>query len=197
MNGLPESLENLISCFSRLPGIGKKSAQRLGFHIIKANAESISEFSKALIDVKDKIHYCSQCHNFAESDLCSICSNTRREQNLICIVEEPSDIFLLEKTGFTGLYHVLGGVISPLDGVGPDQLNFEGFIDRVKDAEEVIVATNSTLEGDATALYISNLLTTIDIKVTRLARGVPVGGNLEYVDDATLSRSMKERVDLH
>jgi len=112
-------------------------------------------------------------------------------------VEEPSDIFLLEKTGFTGLYHVLGGVISPLDGVGPDQLNFEGFIDRVKDAEEVIVATNSTLEGDATALYISNLLTTIDIKVTRLARGVPVGGNLEYVDDATLSRSMKERVDLH
>ena len=197
MNGLPESLENLISCFSRLPGIGKKSAQRLWFHIIKANAESISEFSKALIDVKDKIHYCSQCHNFAESDLCSICSNTRREQNLICIVEEPSDIFLLEKTGFTGLYHVLGGVISPLDGVGPDQLNFEGFIDRVKDAEEVIVATNSTLEGDATALYISNLLTTIDIKVTRLARGVPVGGNLEYVDDATLSRSMKERVDLH
>jgi recombination protein RecR len=197
MNGLPESLENLIQCFERLPGIGKKTAQRLGFHIIKAEGELIQEFSESLLKVKENIQFCSRCHNFSEADVCVICANSRRDPNTICIVEEPSDIFLLEKTGFQGLYHVLGGVISPLDGVGPDQLHFDGFIDRVKDVEEVIVATNSTLEGDATALYISKLLSVLDVKVTRLARGVPVGGNLEYVDDATLSRSLKERIDLH
>ena len=194
MEGFPSSLERVIDAFSRFPGIGKKTAHRLGLHVLKSDPISISEFANALIEVKEKITFCIECNNFAESEKCEICINPKRDRQVICVVEECSDIFLFENTGFRGMYQVLGGVLSPLDGIGPDELNLKSLMGRLKDVNEIIVATNTSVEGDATALYLARLIQPFDIKVTRLARGIPVGGNLEYVDEATLSKSLNERV---
>ncbi len=196
MSGIPNSLENVINSFSKFPGIGKKTAQRLGFHVLKTEKLQIQEFAQSLIDVKEKIKFCERCHNFSEDDLCSICVHPKRNNNTICVVEEPSDIILFEKTDFSGVYHVIGGVLSPLDGIGPNDLNIKTLLNRLDEVDEIIIATNTSVEGDATALYLAKLLHPLDINVTRLARGLPVGGHLEYVDEATLSKSMNERVKI-
>ena len=196
MNGLPPTLNKVIDSFTRFPGIGKKTAYRLGLHVLKSHSNEIEEFAQALLDVKSKINTCNNCHNISEADLCDICSDNKRDKSIICICAEYSDIYLIEKTGFKGVYHVLGGLLSPLDGIGPDDLHIDSLIERVKSASELIVATNASVEGDATALYIQKILDQ-PIKMTRLARGLPVGGHLEYVDEATLTRSINERVELH
>ena len=196
MNGLPPTLNKVIESFTRFPGIGKKTAHRLGLHVLKSHSNEIEEFAQALLDVKSKINTCNNCHNISETDLCDICSDDKRNKSIICICAEPSDIYLIEKTGFKGVYHVLGGLLSPLDGIGPDDLHIDSLIERVKSASELIVATDASVEGDATALYIQKILDQ-PIKMTRLARGLPVGGHLEYVDEATLTRSINERVELH
>ena len=197
MNGLPPTLNKVIESFTRFPGIGKKTAHRLGLHVLKSHSNEIEEFAQALLDVKSKINTCNNCHNISEADLCDICSDDKRDKSIICICEEPPDIYLIEKTGFKGVYHVLGGLLSPLDGVGPDDLHINSLIERVKAASELIIATDASVEGDATALYIQKILLNQPIKMTRLARGLPVGGHLEYVDEATLTRSINERVELH
>ena len=189
MDGFPPSLVRVIDAFSRFPGIGKKTAQRLGLHL-----NSMTEFANSLIEVKEKISFCIECNNFAEAEKCEICENPKRDRHIICVVEESSDIFLFENTGFRGMYQVLGGVLSPLDGIGPDELNLKSLMARLQGVNEIVVATNTNVEGDATALYLAKLIQPLGIKVTRLARGIPVGGHLEYVDEATLSKSMNERV---
>jgi recombination protein RecR len=194
MEGFPSSLERVIDAFSRFPGIGKKTAQRLGLHVLKSDVNSIADFANALVEVKEKISFCVECNNFAEAEKCEICENIKRNREVICVVEESSDIFLFENTGFRGVYQVLGGVLSPLDGIGPDELNLKSLMGRLQGVKEIIVATNTSVEGDATALYLAKLIKPLDIKVTRLARGIPVGGHLEYVDEATLAKSMNERV---
>ena len=196
MNGLPPTLNKVIESFTRFPGIGKKTAHRLGMHVLKSHNSEIEEFAQALLDVKSKINTCNNCHNISEVDICDICSDNKRDKSIICICEEPPDIYLIEKTGFKGVYHVLGGLLSPLDGIGPDDLHIDSLIERVKSASELIVATDASVEGDATALYIQKILDQ-PIKMTCLARGLPVGGHLEYVDEATLTRSINERVELH
>jgi recombination protein RecR len=194
MGDFPVSLERVIDAFSKFPGIGKKTAQRLGLYVLKSDAYSIAEFANALIEVKAKISFCVECNNFAEAEKCEICDNPKRDRDIICVVEESSDIFLFENTGFRGVYQVLGGVLSPLDGIGPDELNLKSLMGRLGSVKEIIVATNTSVEGDATALYLAKLIKPLDIKVSRLARGIPVGGHLEYVDEATLAKSMNERV---
>ena len=197
MNGLPPTLNKVIESFTRFPGIGKKTAHRLGLHVLKSHSNEIEEFAQALLDLKSKISTCNNCHNISEADFCDICSYNKRDKSIICICEEPPDIYLIEKTGFKGVYHVLGGLLSPLDGIGPDDLHIDSLIERVKSASELIVATDASVEGDTTALYIQKILGSESIKMTRLARGLPVGGHLEYVDEATLTRSINERVELH
>ena len=197
MNGLPPTLNKVIESFSRFPGIGKKTAHRLGLHVLKSHSNEIEEFAQALLDVKSKINTCNNCYNISETNLCEICLDENRDKSIICICEEPSDIYLIEKTGFNGIYHVLGGLLSPLDGIGSDDLHIDSLMERVKSASELIVATDASVEGDATALYIQKIFDSESIKMTRLARGLPVGGHLEYVDEATLTRSINDRVELH
>ena len=196
MKSLPPTLNKVIEAFSRFPGIGNKTAHRLGLHALKSTDSEIKEFAQALLDLKNKISICQICYNFSEGDKCEICLDEKRDKNIICICEEPSDIFLLEKTGYRGVYHVLGGLISPLDGIGPDDLNMVSLKNRTGSSKELIIATDASVEGDTTALYISKILDSTKIKITRLARGLPVGGHLEYVDEATLARSIHERVEV-
>ena len=197
MNGLPHSLLKVIESFSKFPGIGKKTAHRLGLHVLKSHSNEIEKLAQALLDVKSKINACDNCHNISETNLCNICSDEKRDNSTICICEEPSDIYLIEKTGYKGTYHVLGGLLSPLDGIGPDDLHIDSLMERVKFASELIVATDASVEGDATALYIQKIFESQLIKMTRLARGLPIGSHLEYVDEATLTRSINERVEIH
>ena len=197
MKSLPPTLNKVIDSFTRFPGIGKKTAHRLGLHVLKSTNHDIEEFAQALLDLKNKISTCQVCHNFSETDKCEICSDDKRENSIICICEEPSDIYLLEKTGYKGVYHVLGGLLSPLDGIAPKDLHIDSLLKRVKSASELIIATDASVEGDTTALYLSKILESQPIKMTRLARGLPVGGHLEYVDEATLTRSIDERVEMH
>ena len=196
MKSLPPTLNKVIEAFSRFPGIGNKTAHRLGLHALKSTDSEIKEFAQALLDLKNKISICQVCYNFSEEDKCEICLDTKRDQGIICVCEGPSDIFLLEKTGYRGVYHVLGGLISPLDGIGPEELNMDSLIGRAQSALELIIATDANVEGDTTALYISKILNSMGIKITRLARGLPVGGHLEYVDEATLTKSIHERVEV-
>ena len=196
MKSLPPTLDKVIKAFTRFPGIGNKTAHRLGLHALKSTDSDIEEFAQALLDLKNNISTCLVCHNFSEADKCDICLDEKRDQDIICVCEEPSDIFLLEKTGYRGVYHVLGGLISPLDGIGPEALNMDSLIDRARSTSELIIATDASIEGDTTALYISKILDTTKIKITRLARGLPVGGHLEYVDEATLTKSIHERVEI-
>lgn len=194
MNSFPDSLNNLIDEFSRFPGIGKKTAQRMAFYVLNSTNNLADELSHAIQSLKSKIRFCEKCYGISEDKLCMICSNPRRDSSTICVVENPADIYTFEKTSiFKGLYHVLGGVLSPLDGIGPDQLEIKSLLERVEPENEVLVATNATIEGEATCLYLANLLEERAVKVTRLARGLPMGGDLEFVDDATIMRAIEDR----
>ena len=197
MSAFPESVERLIERLARFPGIGKKTAQRMAFQVMKANETEAAELAESIIGVKTKIHFCTLCGSITEDDPCKICQDPKRNKNLICVVEEPQDIFIFERTGtFNGVYHVLGGILSPLDGIGPDDLNLNKLIDRVIDGAEVVLATNPSVEGEATALYINKLFSDKDVQITRLARGIPVGSALEYTDEATLTRALEGRTKL-
>ncbi|MBH10322.1 MAG: recombination protein RecR [Candidatus Marinimicrobia bacterium] len=194
MQALPDSAKRLIEELSRLPGIGNKTAQRLAFHILKTDMMIVNRLSDSLKEVKIKVKTCTLCGGISETKVCLICDNPKRDTNLICIVENAPDIFAFERTNiFIGVYHVLDGALSPLDGIGPDELNIKGLMDRIKPGMEIIIATNPTVEGETTALYLSKKLSEFDIKITRLARGIPVGGDLEYIDEATLIRAMEGR----
>ena len=194
MQTLPASANKLIEELSRLPGIGKKTAQRLAFHILKVDTSIVYRLSDSLKDVKNKVRSCSSCGGITEEETCVICNDPKRDNNQLCIVEDAPDIYVFERTNiFKGTYHVLGGALSPLDGIGPDELNMGRLMDRIKPGMEIIIATNPTVEGETTALYISKKLSDSDVKVTRLARGIPVGGDLEYTDEATLIRAMEGR----
>jgi recombination protein RecR len=197
MESYPQSVERLISEFAKFPGIGKKTAQRMAFHILMSNNEHSAHLAQAIMDVKTKILLCSACGGITEDDPCHICSDPRRDKNLICIVEDPADIYAFERMGiFRGLYHVLGGVISPLDGIGPDSLTIDRLLTRIQEGMEIILATNASIEGDTTALYLGKILNEKGVEVTRLARGIPVGGELEYIDEATLQRAIEGRTQL-
>jgi recombination protein RecR len=197
MESYPQSVERLISEFAKFPGIGKKTAQRMAFHILMSNNEHSAHLAQAVMDVKTKILLCSACGGITEDDPCHICSDPRRDKNLICIVEDPADIYAFERMGiFRGLYHVLGGVISPLDGIGPDSLTIDRLLTRIQEGMEIILATNASIEGDTTALYLGKILNKKGVEVTRLARGIPVGGELEYIDEATLQRAIEGRTQL-
>ena len=194
MQTLPASANKLIEELSRLPGIGKKTAQRLAFHILKVDTSIVYRLSDSLKDVKNKVRSCSSCGGITEEETCVICNDPKRDNNQLCIVEDAPDIYVFERTNiFKGTYHVLGGALSPLDGIGPDELNMGRLMDRIEPGMEIIIATNPTVEGETTALYISKKLSDSDVKVTRLARGIPVGGDLEYTDEATLIRAMEGR----
>ncbi len=190
-----QSVERLIAEFSKLPGIGRKTAQRLTFWILKLKKEDATRLARAIIDVKEKVVRCSICSNVTEDDPCHICRDTKRDRSVICVVEEANDILALERAAeYRGLYHVLEGVLSPLDGIGPEQLRFRELMLRLKDdIKEVIIATNPNTEGEATAVYLSRLIKPMNIKVTRIARGLPVGSDLEYADQNTLSKALQGR----
>jgi len=191
-----DAVQQLISEFKKLPGIGSKSAQRLVFYLIRKPEEECQKLAQALMQLKSSLRICSVCNNIGVIDPCQICSSSSRDARVVCIVEEPSNILSIEKTGiYKGHYHVLHGVISPIDGIGPDDLKLNNLVKRLKEGriEEVIVATNPTSEGEVTALYISKLVKPLNIKITRIASGVPVGGDLEYIDAVTLSRALSGR----
>ncbi len=193
-----EALQQLVEEFAGLPGIGRKTALRLALHVLKQPREDVVRMARALVNVKDKITYCSVCANITESDPCVICSSPKRDPKTICVVEEPSDVLALEKTNdFKGLYHVLGGALSPLDGIGPDELKVRELLKRLPgDVSEVILALNPNVEGEATTMYLTRLLKPLGVQVSRLARGLPVGGDLEFTDEATLSRALEGRIIL-
>ncbi|GIV57552.1 MAG: recombination protein RecR [Rhodothermaceae bacterium] len=228
MHFTSESVEALVEQFTKLPTIGRKTAQRLAAYVLKMPREEVVELAKALVAVKDRVHHCSVCFNVTDDDPCPICRSARRDHGLICVVEEPNDVVALERTNeYRGVYHVLGGVISPLDGVGPDDLRIRELVARVNPAfaataaggdglpagvvrepgpaaepsaeprppvREVILAMNPNVEGDTTAYYIAQLLKPFGVRVTRIARGLPIGGDLEYADEATLSRALEGRI---
>lgn len=192
-------LDKLIEQFERLPGIGKKTAIRLSYFVLKLPKDQAEEFSQAIIDAHEKIHYCKICCNLTDDELCPICKSKTRDKSVICVVEDPRDVIALERTSeFNSLYHVLHGALSPLNGIGPDNLKIKELLSRLKteDISEVIMATNPTVEGEATAMYISRLLKPLGVKVTRLAYGIPVGGDLEYADEVTLSRALEGRNEI-
>jgi recombination protein RecR len=196
MEYLSGTVETAIVELSKLPGIGRKTAQRLAFHLLKVQRGEVEALARALVALKEKVLACSRCFNLTDSDPCAICANPKRDQNILCVVEEANDVLALEKTGeFRGLYHVLGGALSPLDGIGPDDLRIRELLSRVQNgATEIILATNPNTEGEATAIYLLNLIKPLGVKVTRIARGLPVGGDLEYSDEVTLSRALTGRV---
>lgn len=193
--GSSDTLEKLVNRLSRMPGIGRKTAQRLAFYILKLPAEEGQELSQLIADVKKRVRECSICCNLTETDPCRICSNHKRDHSKICVVKESGDLVALDKGGdYDGVYHVLGGVLSPLDGIGPDDLRIKQLLDRVKeDVTEVILATSPDTEGEATAIYIAKLLHPLGIKVTRIARGLPVGTDLQFADSQTLSKALEGR----
>ncbi len=202
------AVQRLIDSFGRLPGIGPKSAQRIAFHILKTSSKDVSELIDAIDFAKSNVHFCEICFNLAQESQCAICSSNSRDRSIICVVEEPKDMVAIERTSeFKGLYHVLQGTISPIDGIGPDQLRISELLKRVTQSQdltqdldltsqvvEVIVATNPTVEGDATGMYIARLLEPFGVKVTKLASGLPVGGDLEYADEITLARALEGRL---
>ncbi len=195
----PKPLSNLMEQFQKLPGIGRKTAERLAFHILKADIKDVARFAESLRDVKEKVSLCSVCGSLTELDPCAICSDPERNKGVICVVEEPHDVFAVERIGeFTGVYHVLMGVLSPLDGVGPEELRIGELVARVEKGgvDEVIVATNPNVEGEATGMYIAKILGGKNTLVTRIARGLPMGGDLEYADEVTLSKAIIGRLKM-
>lgn len=195
MAAIPKPIQNLIEAFERLPGIGPKTAQRLTFYLLHAPKEESQALASAALEMKDKTVLCSTCFNTSESDPCPICSDSSRDQEVLAVVENPLDVLALEKARFSGLYHVLHGVISPLENIGPDQLHIRELLPRLKDGKvkEIILATNPTMEGEATAMYIQRLISPLGVKITRIARGLPVGSDLEYADETTLLRALEGR----
>lgn len=192
-------LEKLSENFERLPSIGSKTAKRLAYAVLKMPKEKALDFANAIIDAKNNIHYCKNCCNFTDKEICSICEDDFRDKSIICVVEDPRDVGAIEKTQeFKGLYHVLHGTLSPISGIGPDQIRIKELLERIKSEKilEIIMATNPTVEGEATSMYISKLLKPFGIKITRLAYGVPVGASLEYADEITLSRALKGRNEI-
>jgi recombination protein RecR len=204
MQPVVEPVARLIEEFTRLPGIGPKTAQRLTFFLLRAPAEEAKALAEAIVRMKERVIFCSVCYNITETDPCRICAGDERDRSLICVVEEPLDVLALERTGsYDGLYHVLHGAISPVDGIGPDDLRIDGLLRRLQGAggitlpvREVILATNPNLEGEATAMYLARLIAALGIRVTRLARGLPVGGDLEYADEVTLTRALEGRREM-
>jgi recombination protein RecR len=192
-------VQDLIDELGRLPGIGPKSAQRIAFHLLKVDVADAERLARAIREVRARVHFCRVCHNVAEGDLCQYCRDPRREPTLICVVEEPRDVVAIERTHeFKGRYHVLGGAISPIEGVGPDDLNTRDLLMRVDQdkVKEVILATNPTVEGEATAMYLQRLVSPLGVRVTRIASGLPVGGDLEYADEITLGRAFAGRREM-
>lgn len=199
MPDFAEPLTRLIDEFRRLPGIGQKSAQRLAFHVLRNPRESAERLAQALLDVKDKLGLCEICNNISDSAECNICRNPNRDRSQICVVEEPHNLLPIETTrSFSGLYHVLHGSISPLRGIGPEQLKIKGLIERLSSGEtqEIILATNPTVEGEATAAYLARLLKPLGLRVSRIAMGIPVGSDLEYADEVTMSKSLENRREM-
>ena len=191
-----EAVRTLIDELGRLPGIGPKSAQRIAFHLLKIPGEDVRRLADAIVEAKARVSWCARCFNFAEGELCTICLDDRRDRHVVCVVEEPRDIAAVERTReYKGTYHVLGGAMSPIDGIGPDQLRIKELLERIPREEitEVIVATNPNTEGEATAMYLARLMKPIGLTVTRIASGLPVGGDLEYADEITLSRALEGR----
>ena len=192
-----EPIGRLINEFSKLPGVGAKTAQRFAYKVINMSEEEANEFAEAITNAKSKVHYCSICGNFSEDDVCDVCKN--RSADTICVVKEPKDVIAIEKLNeYNGVYHVLHGTISPLDGVGPDDIDVKGLLKRISggNVKEVILATNPDVEGEATAMYISNLIKPLGIKVTRIAHGIPIGTDLEYADEVSLARAFIDRKTL-
>ncbi|HEX2025964.1 MAG TPA: recombination mediator RecR [Actinomycetota bacterium] len=192
-------IQDLVDELNRLPGIGPKSAQRLAFHIVKARAEDARRLADSIVRAKDRVRFCRECFGVAEGELCKFCSDPTRDSAVVCVVEEPKDVSALERTGaIKGRYHVLGGAISPMQGIGPDDLRVQELLDRVgrNGVGEVILATNPNLEGNATAMYVAGLLKPLGVRVTRLASGLPVGGDLEYADEVTLGQALEGRREM-
>jgi recombination protein RecR len=199
MPDFAEPLARLITEFKRLPGIGQKSAQRIAFHIMRVSRDDADQLSRAIMDVKDKLTICTICNNNTDSEICQYCRDPQRDQKVVCVVEDPNNIVAIEVTRqFYGLYHVLGGALSPLRGIGPEQLKLKNLIDRIArgGVEEVIVATNPTVEGEATAVYLSKLLKPLGMKVTRIAMGIPVGSDIEFADEVTMWKAMEGRREI-
>ena len=197
MSLYPKSANKLIDQLSKLPGVGRKTAQRLAFYILKSDEEDNINLSDAIKDIKSKIIFCESCGMMTENNICDICTDSNRDRNVICVVEQPQDIYPFEKTNtYKGKYHVLGGVLSPLDGIGPEDLNLERLYRKIEDGMEIILATNPSIEGDTTCLYLAKKLENMGAKVTRLARGLPVGSDLEYMDDLTFVRAMEGRTSV-
>ena len=199
MSGLPLSLRKLTEHFASLPGIGKKTAQRLAVHVLDMPIEQAKSFADSIVEAKNTIHNCKVCQNFTDKEICDICASSDRTDNIICVVEDPKDVQAFERLQeFKGSYHVLHGLISPLDGIGPEHIKIKELLQRLQttDVEEVVMATNPTIEGEATAMYISRLLKPLNIKVSRLAFGIPVGGELEYADNVTLNKALENRMTM-
>ena len=201
MSFFPASLETLIDKFASLPGIGKKSAQRLAFYVLALPDEDAKAFANAITAAKESVHCCKICQNLTEGEVCSVCASTKRDKSIVCVVSEPRDVLSIERSHeYNGVYHVLHGVLSPISHVGPDDIRISELIHRVaaddSEIKEIIMATNPDTEGEATAMYISRLLKPFDVKVTRLAYGIPVGSNLEFADDATLLRALEGRIEM-
>jgi recombination protein RecR len=199
MVATPDAVTRLVGELSRLPGIGPKTASRLAYFLLRAPIEQVKSLGEAITQLRDRIVFCSQCHNITEADPCPVCSDDRRERHIVCVVEEPLDVLAIERTNeYQGLYHVLHGAISPVEGIGPDDLRIEELVQRVKAGEidEVILATNTSLEGEATSMYVQRQLLPFKVRVTRLARGLPVGGDLEYADAITLARALEGRQEV-
>jgi len=193
----PESIKNLVESFKYFPGIGEKTAERLAFSVLDLEQEQIEFFSSSLVEVSEKIHKCSKCNTLTDEDICNICSNNLRDSSLLCVVEDSKSVFLFEKLGmFNGLYHVLDGLISPLDGINPEDIGLSVLLDRIQNEKfsEIIFAFKPSIEGETTALYIKKILSGIDVKITRLASGVPIGADMEYVDSLTLERALNDRI---
>lgn len=196
---IAEPLHIAIEELSKLPGIGKKTAQRLALHLLKSSTENVENLINSISDLKSKIHFCKRCFNITEEDLCRICQSLKRDSGIICIVEEASDVIAVEKSNeYNGLYHVLGGVLSPLSGISPDELKIKELMKRFENEEikEIILALNPDTEGETTSLYLAKLLKPFGVKITRIARGLPIGGDLEFADEATIGRAMLNRMDI-
>lgn len=196
---IAEPLQRAIDEFSRFPGIGRKTAQRLALFLLNRDSEDVNRFIQSVVDLKSKMRHCSLCFNLSEHEMCSVCENPKRDRSVICVVEEVNDVMAIEKTHeYSGLYHVLGGVLSPLSGIGPDDLHLKELLSRVETGEvkEVILALNPDTEGETTTLYLAKMLKGLDVPVSRIARGIPIGGELEFIDEATIGRAMSGRMSL-
>jgi recombination protein RecR len=199
MSDFAAPLQRLIEEFRRLPGIGQNSAQRIAFHVLRNSRDDAARLAQAMLDVKDNLGICAECNNISDGELCSYCRDPHRDRTSVCVVEEPHNVLPIETTRtFEGIYHVLHGAISPLRGIGPEQLKIKGLLDRIAkgDVKEIILATNPTVEGEATAVYLSRLLKPLGLKVTRIAMGIPVGSDLEFADEVTISKSLENRREM-